>query len=334
MGATAAWAAGYDGKGTKVAVLDTGTDLEHPDLKGRVAASKNFTDSDTDADRQGHGTHTISTVGGSGAESGGARKGVAPGTELLSGKVLNDEVGSAPLVDAGSGTPQELAAAGAKGAIVLVKAADGALYEVADHAKAAGAKAVLAHRDAPGRWVGFTGYAGGSLPALTIEQPEAEALLARLAAGKVTLNWKGSAKSPYVYNLAQVEKGAVQGDRTYRVRDRDLGSAESTYHSMGVAADFVDLAGAYRPLGNAVYFGGLDTVAVPGKRTEFYSCGDTAWDHLVSSSFPWGEFMTDRQRTYAEGGKRSESWYDGSSARSPAATSRAGRSWPPNGRAT
>ncbi len=90
VNAPAAWAAGYDGKGTKVAVLDTGTDLEPPDLKGRVSGSKNFTDSDTDTDRQGHGTHTISTVGGSGAESGGAKKGVAPGAELLSGKALND----------------------------------------------------------------------------------------------------------------------------------------------------------------------------------------------------------------------------------------------------
>ncbi|WP_393058577.1 S8 family serine peptidase [Streptomyces sp. LN549] len=85
-----AWAEGYDGKGTKVAVLDTGVDAEHPDLVNRVEAAKNFTDSADTADRQGHGTHTASTVGGSGAASEGRKKGVAPGTGLLIGKVLND----------------------------------------------------------------------------------------------------------------------------------------------------------------------------------------------------------------------------------------------------
>ncbi|MFI8391944.1 hypothetical protein [Streptomyces sp. NPDC085540] len=75
-----------------------------------------------------------------------------------------DGTGGAPLVDAGSGSPDELAAAGAEGAVVLVKAADAALHEVAQNARAAGARAVLAHRGAPGRWTACTGYAGGALP--------------------------------------------------------------------------------------------------------------------------------------------------------------------------
>ncbi len=78
VGADRAWAAGYDGTGTKVAVLDTGADARHPDLDGRITASENFTDSATTDDLRGHGTHVASTVGGSGAASGGKNKGVAP----------------------------------------------------------------------------------------------------------------------------------------------------------------------------------------------------------------------------------------------------------------
>lgn len=90
IGAPTAWAAGFDGTGTKVAVLDTGIDTGHPDLAGKVVAEQDFSGSGSTADGFGHGTHVASTVAGSGAKSGGKYKGVAPGAQLLNGKVLDD----------------------------------------------------------------------------------------------------------------------------------------------------------------------------------------------------------------------------------------------------
>ncbi|MCE7010795.1 S8 family serine peptidase [Kibdelosporangium philippinense] len=87
IGAPVAWQAGLTGKDTKVAVLDTGIDHEHPDLLDAVVEAKDFTGSASGTqDKHGHGTHVASTVTGKNDKY----TGVAPDAKLVIGKVLND----------------------------------------------------------------------------------------------------------------------------------------------------------------------------------------------------------------------------------------------------
>ncbi|MFD3570283.1 S8 family serine peptidase [Streptomyces sp. NPDC058667] len=94
IGAPQAWAAGYDGKGVKVAVLDTGIDVDHPDVADLIDGTASFVPGEGVTDVNGHGTHVAGTIVGSGAASGGANKGVAPGADLIVGKVLGGAEGS------------------------------------------------------------------------------------------------------------------------------------------------------------------------------------------------------------------------------------------------
>ncbi|MFF4754099.1 S8 family serine peptidase [Streptomyces sp. NPDC002514] len=91
IGTSAAWDTGLTGQGVTVAVLDSGVDPDHPDLKDRITTGKSFVEGEDVADRNGHGTHVTSTVGGTGAASDGREKGVAPGAGLAVGKVLDDQ---------------------------------------------------------------------------------------------------------------------------------------------------------------------------------------------------------------------------------------------------
>lgn len=91
IGAPEAWDRGVDGTGVTVAVLDTGVDLTHPDLTDVVVDSTSFVPGEDVTDVNGHGTHVASTVAGSGAASDGAQRGVAPGADVVVGKVLGND---------------------------------------------------------------------------------------------------------------------------------------------------------------------------------------------------------------------------------------------------
>lgn len=80
------------GKGVTVAILDTGCDAEHPDLKNRIIDGRNFTKDDQGnpdvfKDYNGHGTHVAGTIA---AENNGKGVvGVAPEAALVIVKVLD-----------------------------------------------------------------------------------------------------------------------------------------------------------------------------------------------------------------------------------------------------
>jgi serine protease len=86
LGMTNAWVH-TKGQGVTVAVVDTGVDLEHPDLKANLLPGYDFVDGDsTPQDQDGHGTHVAGIVAANGKVSG-----VAPEVKLLPVRSLSGQ---------------------------------------------------------------------------------------------------------------------------------------------------------------------------------------------------------------------------------------------------
>lgn len=79
------------GEGVKVAILDTGIDVTHPDLIPNIKDGINFTSNDYRdyVDRQGHGTHVAGIIAG--CDNNIGIVGVAPQAELYIAKILGDD---------------------------------------------------------------------------------------------------------------------------------------------------------------------------------------------------------------------------------------------------
>jgi subtilisin len=88
IGADKVQAAHNTGDGVRVAVIDTGIDYLHPDLRDVYAGGYNFVNRTADPlDDNGHGTHCAGIIAATGSQNG--IYGTAPGISLYSVKVLD-----------------------------------------------------------------------------------------------------------------------------------------------------------------------------------------------------------------------------------------------------
>ncbi|MFS0907666.1 S8 family peptidase [Priestia aryabhattai] len=88
------WEDSNQGEGIVIAVIDTGIETDHPDLKDQIIGGRNFTsdhngDPGVFEDNNGHGTHVSGTIAASLNNKGVV--GVAPKAKILSLKVLTGE---------------------------------------------------------------------------------------------------------------------------------------------------------------------------------------------------------------------------------------------------
>jgi subtilisin len=72
-----------------VAVIDTGVDLDHPDLNVNTAGAKNCSTGRSADDGNGHGTHVAGTIGA--LDNSAGVVGVAPGARIWPVRVLNNQ---------------------------------------------------------------------------------------------------------------------------------------------------------------------------------------------------------------------------------------------------
>lgn len=97
IGAPEFWKKGREGENITIAVIDTGCDIYHPNLKERIIGVKNFTNEDGGAenivtDYIGHGTHVAGIIAAS--DIGNGMVGVAPKANLLILKALGKKGGT------------------------------------------------------------------------------------------------------------------------------------------------------------------------------------------------------------------------------------------------
>jgi subtilisin family serine protease len=182
MGRIGAEGARTTGTGVRIGIVDTGVDLNHEDLAGKVVAHTSCVGSNGDPtackgsaqDDQGHGTH-VSGIAAAIKDNAKGVTGVAPGAELVVAKVLSSTgSGSAEDVTAGikwvvdHGARVVNLSLGDPAMVITSFTGGNDLQEGVDYAWSHGAVPVVAAGNSNALGLGVEGSAYGDLNAIVV----------------------------------------------------------------------------------------------------------------------------------------------------------------------
>jgi len=94
------------------------------------------------------------------------------------------------------------------------------------------------------------------------------------------------APKPYSYSMFGLHEDGIPADHVFRVADKDLAKRTMTYQSLGVDAQLSRANLALHPIHETSGYHPSGTVALPSKRTEYYTADpDVSWSQAGSIGF-------------------------------------------------
>jgi hypothetical protein len=213
------------------------------------------------------------------------------------------------VVDAGTGRPEDLTGSAVRGAVALVKRSDAvSIGQVIANAAAAGAAVVIIYNDTPGDW-GTAIYrtAPTAIPALSLSNEQGVKLAARAARGDAMLLFRGTAVSPYSYEVLKSQVG-IQATQQYQADPRELATVDSSFH-----ASTPTLGGYARYLisdKQTFVVMTLKRSTMPRKTTEYVTGGVRTWEFVSAAGIwePMGGSYQTVPTVLQAGQKTSRAW--------------------------
>ncbi|MEU0187798.1 S8 family serine peptidase [Streptomyces sp. NPDC006207] len=235
----------------------------------------------------------------------------------LDSKVFGDKGARLTAVDAGTSAAPDFRGARGKVAVVQVLSIADDTRTLARAAETAGAKALLlAWPEGELSWTRWRPDGERmALPTVRISFKEGAALLKLVKQRTTTVEFSGTVRSPYLYDVMQVSKGFVPKNLVHTVSARESAVVRSTYTRTGASTWASEQRFGWRPYQDTAWNQYSRYVPNGRERVEYVTGGDTLWRHVVHHNVvdnpdnTLSVGMRDLPRTYRPGQRAAERWF-------------------------